>query len=727
MPPVLNILTRFVASGFNNMNGDVYGISNPNYTDPVSFPTTYSQINSETEFFEVYSPEITSKYAMVYWTMMPPVPLPKNIVSRFDNKKIAIVGYEVDQVFTDTNGVDSSVPITWAYNHHYEAYLRNGENSFEKIGENKFNSNDLGQYNHGARKIFKLGNGTGTSDNLSNELFNDNALYFSEGNGGEFRASFHGYPNGYAQLLNSPKYFNIQPMQIDTRNRNPKYINDTNFHPGIMPMNSAAPENAQYSGLLECPCTTRIKKTIHYNYQYRIFGGCGGTNRISQEECQKLSPYNITPRIVSNNNIPRDCSFINGINYYNTYNSTASCGNNSTSTGYTSFYATFNDTTTNVSSSIYYNKLTDIVEISLFGPSEVWYGVAFGATSMADEPYTIVVEGTSAGNSVFEQKLGNHAPGVRLKKTISIISNELEGNTRKVVVSRRGYLNSQDYFNFTSVSTDINTMSAVGSSASFSYHKSKSTEIMRINGINDYTCVCNDGKIGKINGIRFHKNCMPEPRGDLVRQKNPTCNIETYQGGQSCCHHKWILLDENQTQPEGDMTYRLKFRFYFQNYTTQKRMVRAYYQTEAYSGEYDVPKCLPGTPPEECIHSITARWQVKDMVDHRYIGNSKGFELIYAGPHCHAPMCIDVELYNSDTGDLICHVDSIRGKGNSSVGYDEKDYIKLNPCLWGQDRGLLKPQFLRWDTNLTSIKRCNSTNLHYGEMASWQMRGIVIE
>ena len=157
-------------------------------------------------------------------------------------------------------------------------------------------------------------------------------------------------------------------MQIDTRNRNPKYINDTTFHPGIMPMNSAAPENAQYSGLPNVRAPTRIKKTIHYNYQFRISGECGGTNKISQEECQKLSPYNNIPKVVSNNNIPRDCSFINGVNYYNTYNSTASCGNNSTLTGHTSFYATFNDTTTNVSSSIYYNKLTNIVEISLFGP-----------------------------------------------------------------------------------------------------------------------------------------------------------------------------------------------------------------------------------------------------------------------------------------------------------------------------------------------------------------------
>ena len=60
----------------------------------------------------------------------------------------------------------------------------------------------------------------------------------------------------------------------------------------------------------------------------------------------------------------------------------------------------------------------------------------------------------------------------------------------------------------------------VGSSPQFSYHKTKSTTTLSIVSENGFTCVCNDGKIGKINGIRFQKNCMPEPRGDLLRQKN---------------------------------------------------------------------------------------------------------------------------------------------------------------------------------------------------------------
>jgi hypothetical protein len=39
---------------------------------------------------------------------------------------------------------------------------------------------------------------------------------FSEGNGGESRKSFHGYPDGFAQLIESPQSWHITPMQIDS-------------------------------------------------------------------------------------------------------------------------------------------------------------------------------------------------------------------------------------------------------------------------------------------------------------------------------------------------------------------------------------------------------------------------------------------------------------------------------------------------------------------------------
>ena len=75
-----------------NMNGDIYGISNPNQFSKKSFSTVYSEINPEYEYFEVYSPPITSRYAEVFWTMMPSVKLPNEIINRFSQKTMAIVG-----------------------------------------------------------------------------------------------------------------------------------------------------------------------------------------------------------------------------------------------------------------------------------------------------------------------------------------------------------------------------------------------------------------------------------------------------------------------------------------------------------------------------------------------------------------------------------------------------------------------------------------------------------
>ena len=78
------------------------------------------------------------------------------------------------------------------------------------------------------------------------------------------------------------------------------------------------------------------------------------------------------------------------------------------------------------------------------------------------------------------------------------------------------------------------------------------------------------------------------------------------------------------------MTYYLKFRFWFQEYKNHLSLERFYYQTEAYSGEYDIPKCPRDIPLNECVHSITAHWNARDMIDNKKIGNSTGFELIYA-------------------------------------------------------------------------------------------------
>ena len=58
------------------------------------------------------------------------------------------------------------------------------------------------------------------------------------------------------------------------------------------------------------------------------------------------------------------------------------------------------------------------------------------------------------------------------------------------------------------------------------------------------------------------------------------------------------MLDKDQEQPIDLLTYHLKFRFYFQPYepetetspASHQNLIRFYFQTEAWAGEYDVPK-----------------------------------------------------------------------------------------------------------------------------------------
>merc|ERR1712008_481753 len=235
---------------------------------------------------------------------------------------------------------------------------------------------------------------------------------------------------------------------------------------------------------------------------------------------------------------------------------------------------------------------------------------------------------------------------------------------------------------------------------------------------------CNLGSVGELceeggkNCRPFVKNCAPPkgvgnaPWGDLVTQKNPTCNAAQYGGGLTCCHHKRIMLDADQPVRPELLRCHMKFRFWFQEYKADSgngrpshyNLERIYYQTEANAGEYDIPPAfaLPGYPvvgypdwpldtptpgttctgkcpdgPDcHCEHTITYHWTVSNI------------RLIYAGGHCHAPSCISIELYRNDTS--------------------------LEPSQW-----------LPANTPVFSVKRNKNTHLgHFGEMASWQMRGV---
>ena len=122
-----------------NMNGFPYAIANPH---PNGLWTgEYLTLDpsagaSPLEYFDVYSPPITTRYAQVFWTALDEVPLPADVVARFQNKTMAIRGYECNQVMkgaaADGKG-DIAVPISAAYNHHHTAYIKAAHTELRRV------------------------------------------------------------------------------------------------------------------------------------------------------------------------------------------------------------------------------------------------------------------------------------------------------------------------------------------------------------------------------------------------------------------------------------------------------------------------------------------------------------------------------------------------------------------------------------------------------------------
>jgi len=400
--------------------------------------------------------------------------------------------------------------------------------------------------------------------------------------------------------------------------------------------------------------------------------------------------------------------------------------------------------------------------ITISGPAGGWFGVGLNATRMADSPYTLIVN----ESGVVEQKIGTcgseaeHCPGTRLAPSVTLLSHSVSGGVRTVVLTRPFRGATPDHFSFDPASSQtIRLITAVGKSQTFAYHKAHGPAQISLTAVGAATCICNAGALGQLcktggeGCAQFVKDCVPPPAGDLLAQRNPTCSSASYVGGLNCCGHGRILLDADQEIRPELLRYHMKFRFWFQEYEpdagagrpSHANLERIYYTTEANAGEYDVPPAfaLPGQPipgypnwpqktptpgttctgscpdgPDcECVHTITYHWTVSNI------------RLIYAGGHCHAPSCVSLELFRNDTGTpkLLCRQVPKIGQGRFPHDkWDEAGYIALPPCLWADDDpSLERSQWLPANTPLVSIKRNRNTHVgHYGEMASWQMRGV---
>eukprot|EP00462_Mataza_sp_D1_P020249 CAMPEP_0175139606 /NCGR_PEP_ID=MMETSP0087-20121206/11003_1 /TAXON_ID=136419 /ORGANISM="Unknown Unknown, Strain D1" /LENGTH=748 /DNA_ID=CAMNT_0016422649 /DNA_START=31 /DNA_END=2277 /DNA_ORIENTATION=- len=721
-----------------NMNGAYFLSATPKAKNTSAFPTNYRDYPGGVEYFDVYSPPISTLYSQVFWTRLPDVDLPAEIVKRFDGKGMAVVGFELDQVRIGPNGEDIPVPINVAYNHHFESTM---------LGKNSWVEKIKVQGPSDPRIPPNMGHGRPDPEfaYVVHQQKSDSGLSasqnFGAANGGEVRKSFHGWAPGQAKVIESPQKLSITPMQIDTWNRDSMNVTGGPFVPGPVPRNSLAPitgPDAIYSGLLECPVTTRIRKNVDGAYSILLSGDHCQDAISSAEECFAAVPKlgfsnatTFTESTETSSDLPVGCSA--SVDHAKStvsiiFNKAAAtgvaCGEGST---------LFTGTTASlVKVEVSLDRPKLLATITLTGPSDVWYGVGFGASAMADTPWTIVVDGTG---TVSERKLANHDAGTALPASVKVVSNHVDAKLRTVVLTRPFAGKSSDYYTFDPEKDSVlHFINAVGSTADFQYHKDRTAAQLLILPDQKSVCVCasNPAPFGQAKGslqyedtvVGFGNNCAPQPRTDLLAQKNPTCDVRTYSGGQLACHHMWSLLDADQEIPWKDqpIEYHLKFRFWFQEYNSSYH--QDIYRTTwgiASPVEYDVPQCAKGTPTEQCVHTITGLFDVPAPK------GDKQMKLAAAHFHCHAPTCLMVELWNNKTGELLCREKPIYG--NTGVipepRFDEPGFILQPPCLWGSpEQGLDSPPLVGGQT-LYARKHSNSTYGHHGEMAWLQVHYIL--
>ena len=379
------------------MNGEYVFSSTPNGI-PGLFPKQFKDYPGGVESYDWISSPMTTRYSQVWWKPLGPTSLPKTMVDKYKNKKVAIVGWEIDQVWYDSNNVEHSVPISASYNHHYVAQLAGGTTKYNKIkltGENDPRLPELRKHSHGIVNMQQYHYIAELGDNGSNR-------FVSSGNGGEYRKTFHGFPPGYAVVVESPTTLNINAMQIDTWNRDKMNISETmpsKFVSGPVPKASLAPIDGEYSGLLECPMTTRISKDIKGAYVLQSNSpGCIEEPIVSFEECYTAAATTLNTgnakQIFQNSTgasstKPTGCSVTRSNTskssfpllsvYFNTLTtSKTSCASNP---NYLIGTASVESVGTTIQISL--NKTTDLATITLTGPKEVWFGVGFNAKAMA--------------------------------------------------------------------------------------------------------------------------------------------------------------------------------------------------------------------------------------------------------------------------------------------------------------------------------------------------------
>lgn len=180
------------------------------------------------------------------------------------------------------------------------------------------------------------------------------------------------------------------------------------FWPGPEPQNSESPPNAPYSGLLECPCTTRMSKSIDGAVAARGVGRCStlvtGASGCAAAIKELGAPVSsVVSRTGANASMPPGCSVLitsdpagshghpaeSAVAYFNTLaTSTTPCGGFPGAS--VKMFGSATPEQTGVAQLGVWVEVDDnTLRLVITGPQNVWFGVGLNTTSMAGSPCVI--------------------------------------------------------------------------------------------------------------------------------------------------------------------------------------------------------------------------------------------------------------------------------------------------------------------------------------------------
>ena len=261
------------------------------------------------------------------------------------------------------------------------------------------------------------------------------------------------------------------------------------FVPGPTPKHSLAPTtgpDAIYSGLLECPLTSRIRKQLSgggWNDTVAVQLNSCGQELANADACFAaakgigLSGMNITRGQGVSEKLPSGCSVrVNSTSntaslFFNKNNrSLAGCGGSVAAIG-------GHHSTALATLGLHVDSGNDTVTITISGPADVWFGIGFNTQSMANAPYTIVVDGEGG---VTERVLGDHMAGISLNRSVELTRHVVQDGVRTVTLKRAMHGLTPHHHTFDPAQMSLNFIAAIGSGSSFGYHANKTTDTIAL-------------------------------------------------------------------------------------------------------------------------------------------------------------------------------------------------------------------------------------------------------